>query len=767
MDIRLFQTYAPEVPSAPPGSKSKPPDRAAETFSCALYIPEKQALFGGQHDGVIVAWKLRRDSAKDVRPSHSYTGHKGTVKHLHYMPEYKLMASASADRTIRIWDAWTFDKEKTCVQTLTGHGGTVTCVTSKGEWLFSSSTDNTVKIWKPAAGRQMFLYPWFTAMQTIDFGCWVHAVAFACVQHEGEGELYVADASGALSVYMPPNYSALLAGELDPANYFSRARKQARAHGLAVHALAVVPHEHFIFSLGFDNTMRVFDAQTGAPFFVLENRYKCRYTALAWSPQRQELLLGDEGGRVSIWNIFTERLLKEEALGKGPVLGLVVRGKLDEFFVVTRHALDVYRVVREVQFREMNAHAGPVVGILSVATSPESTEHRIFSASVDNTIRVWLPYDMSVKQVLREPSSEISALCYVDPLELLVSGNDDGTIRGWSVSSGQPWTLTGHTNTVTGLTWGALDGKHPEAVFLLSCSFDGHVGVWDVRRARDAQPHLQSLFRAHEEEVLCIAFNPLNGTIITGSNDATIRAWSEETLERAATLAGHTEAVTCLALDGNFLLSGSDDCTVRVWDTFNQQALRVLRGHEHPVRALAMLPDCGYLASCSFAGHLLIWDYPRNTLLKRLEHSMDLRCLAYSAEKKELLVGTEQSQIVVFPLAPAELDAAAHAALPEAEAPEAAPAAPSARTSARQKGRAGAAGGVRVEESAGLDMAAAGDGLMSLEAIERTMQEIQQLRGPAPAPAPSKTPPAAAARTKSPAVPPLPTGARSTSPGPS
>ncbi len=30
---------------------------------------------------------------------------------------------------------------------------------------------------------------------------------------------------------------------------------------------------------------------------------------------------------------------------------------------------------------------------------------------------------------------------------------------------------------------------------------------------------------------------------------------------------GHKNAVTCLALDSNFLFSGSDDCTICLWDT--------------------------------------------------------------------------------------------------------------------------------------------------------------------------------------------------------
>lgn len=42
--------------------------------------------------------------------------------------------------------------------------------------------------------------------------------------------------------------------------------------------------------------------------------------------------------------------------------------------------------------------------------------------------------------------------------------------------------------------------------------------------------------------------------------------WSARLYEQLGKHVGHVGPVTCLALDGNFLLSGGEDCSVRLWD---------------------------------------------------------------------------------------------------------------------------------------------------------------------------------------------------------
>ncbi len=53
------------------------------------------------------------------------------------------MASGSADKTIRVWDAGAGTLE----QTLAGHAGHVVALVACGQRLISSSMDKTVKVW--------------------------------------------------------------------------------------------------------------------------------------------------------------------------------------------------------------------------------------------------------------------------------------------------------------------------------------------------------------------------------------------------------------------------------------------------------------------------------------------------------------------------------------------------------------------------------------------------------------------------------------------
>ena len=65
-------------------------------------------------------------------------------------PDGTWLATASHDRTARIWDAATGQ----CRATLTGHTGWLTAVaiSSDGTWIATASYDGTLRIWDPANG---------------------------------------------------------------------------------------------------------------------------------------------------------------------------------------------------------------------------------------------------------------------------------------------------------------------------------------------------------------------------------------------------------------------------------------------------------------------------------------------------------------------------------------------------------------------------------------------------------------------------------------
>jgi WD40 repeat protein/predicted Ser/Thr protein kinase len=80
-------------------------------------------------------------------------GHTGAVMAVAFSPDDKLLASGSADQTIKLWDTVT-GKE---VLILRGHGQPVTSLafSPDGKRLVSGSWDRTVKIWDTATGREL------------------------------------------------------------------------------------------------------------------------------------------------------------------------------------------------------------------------------------------------------------------------------------------------------------------------------------------------------------------------------------------------------------------------------------------------------------------------------------------------------------------------------------------------------------------------------------------------------------------------------------
>ncbi len=74
------------------------------------------------------------------------TGHSATVNQAMYAPDGSIIATASDDATIRLWNA----KSGSELHVLTGHTGRVTRITFSpdGQWLVSAAEDNTLRRWQ-------------------------------------------------------------------------------------------------------------------------------------------------------------------------------------------------------------------------------------------------------------------------------------------------------------------------------------------------------------------------------------------------------------------------------------------------------------------------------------------------------------------------------------------------------------------------------------------------------------------------------------------
>lgn len=63
-----------------------------------------------------------------------------------------------------------------------------------------------------------------------------------------------------------------------------------------------------------------------------------------------------------------------------------------------------------------------------------------------------------------------------------------------------------------------------------------------------------------------------------------------------------------------------------------------------------MLPQVERLASCGADGALLLWDYVARHITRRIQHAAPLLCIAARADRPEILVGSQDSSILRFPM---------------------------------------------------------------------------------------------------------------------
>jgi WD40 repeat protein len=71
----------------------------------------------------------------------------------------------------------------------------------------------------------------------------------------------------------------------------------------------------------------------------------------------------------------------------------------------------------------------------------------------------------------------------------------------------------------------------------------------------------------HSRDVNAVAFNPDGQTVLSASNDKTLKIWSCDDGRLIATLTDHLDTINAIAFDrsGQLFISGSSDKTIKIW----------------------------------------------------------------------------------------------------------------------------------------------------------------------------------------------------------
>jgi WD40 repeat protein len=147
----------------------------------------------------------------------------------------------------------------------------------------------------------------------------------------------------------------------------------------------------------------------------------------------------------------------------------------------------------------------------------------------------------------------------------------------------------------------------PHGGLLATGDHEGYVRLWDLSTGRE-----RFATRAHARGVTALAFSDDGRTLASASNhaDPAARLWDASSGRALATLRGHAAAVQGVAFapGGRAVATASADGTVRVWDVAGGLERLTFKGDGLLALALAFSPDGRRLAAGGVGHEVWFWD---------------------------------------------------------------------------------------------------------------------------------------------------------------
>ena len=444
------------------------------------------------------------------------------------------------------------------------------------------------------------------------------------------------------AVFAPDGKRVLTADDQGARMWDAATHRQlfAMSRGASVYQAAFSPDGGRIVTAGYDGSVGIWDAATGAAIRALTYRrtgsQQWHYARVAASA-RVVAAIDMIGSTVHVWDAATGAPITELTNDGHDVSLLAISP--DGHWLATSGG-ETVRVWNTSSWRQAVAIPGPRTR--SIRFDPSN--QRLAVGTYDGAASIWEIPSGALVRCLREAGESVDALAFSLDGTLIATGSRDGTEQVWDArSGGQRAQFNSHHGKIYAVEFAAT-GDH-----MLSAGADGAVVVSDFATGMTI-----ARLEGPPSAILTAHFDDDARRVVSASQDGTARVWNAASPYlrwRLPPIGPECDSAESLIPDQRFMALSCPHRGTHVWDTAQAVVLAELPGVTTVVggydSALPAVTTSGDRAAIAQGNRVEIYGLPGGKLLRTITHGAAVNAVAFAPAGHDLVTGAVDGSLLV------------------------------------------------------------------------------------------------------------------------